>query len=76
MAYSEAIEVYKNVLERDENFPAHFFTFGTQKQKITEIIRYLLLDKLNMTSYEEEDFYEEFYRRMEAFARDNSMNTE
>ena len=29
-----------------------------------------------MTSYEEEDFYEEFYRRMEAFARDNSMNTE
>lgn len=53
MAYSEAIEVYKNVLERDENFPAHFFTFGTQKQKITEIIRYLLLDKLNITSYEE-----------------------
>lgn len=29
-----------------------------------------------MTPYEGADFYEEFYRRMETFARDNSVNTE
>lgn len=49
----QTIEVYKNVLEKNEPFPAHFFTFGTQKQKASDIIKYLLLEKLQIKDYEE-----------------------
>lgn len=50
---TQTINVYNSVLENNEPFPTHFFTFGTYKQKITDIMKYLLKEKLNINTYEE-----------------------